>query len=401
LNSLHSTLEGHRRSLVELMGEKEGIARFHGCTSCHATCTDCHMKQPDRYGRLVPKTESHGFARRPPSTVCKVCHGQTADTYLGARGNAAHGPSVMASAGLECLDCHPGGELHGSGARPGFMSESVRPNCEECHANGGAAVATAKGPQTARQYDPEAAAHRIHRGRLACVSCHTEWYTNCWDCHKGNAKEEGDKFFLAMNPETGKVHTAVHVPIGSEFGGVAPEVGGWAVKTRHSWGKSQTCEKCHTDPAVYISTEQRRAGFVSFWSRNHANAGFVDEKLVRRITIDRNGLRASPHKEVACESCHGDAGEQACAGCHAGKQKQVRTDANRTDGILRGRQQMFPRLQNARSLQVQWSELRDRYLRAGNTFHRDPGLAQRQMRDVRRDAGRFDRQLRKALREGR
>ena len=224
LSSLHSTLQGHKLSLVGLLGQKDGLARFDTCTSCHATCTDCHMKDLDRYNRLVPRTETHRFARRPASAVCGVCHGQTGESYLGSRSDKVHHSSVMAAAGLECPDCHAGAEAHGGGGRPGFIGETVKPSCEQCHAKSEPVVITSKGPITVRQYDPGNPAHRIHRDRLACVACHTQWYTNCWDCHKGKAKPDSDKFFLAVNPKTAKIHTAIHVPINGELGGVPPRL---------------------------------------------------------------------------------------------------------------------------------------------------------------------------------
>ena len=403
LNSLHSTLEGHKRSLIDLMGQEKGMARFSACTSCHATCTDCHMKQPDRYNRLVPQTESHRFTRRPAAVVCKVCHGQTAETYLGARGNAAHGPSVMATAGLECLDCHSGKEIHGSGKRPGFIGETVKPNCETCHARPGLAVPTAKGPLAARQYDPQNSAHRIHKDRLACVSCHTQWYTNCWDCHKGRAREDGDKFFLAVNPETGKIHTAIHVPINTELGGVSPELGGWAVKTRHSWGKSQSCEKCHTDPAVYVNPELRRARFVSFWSSEHTNATFMDEKLVKQVTIDKESFSKSPHKDLSCQSCHNSSDSRVCADCHGAKRDRSRAVYRQSDELLQSIKQSLAKLRTPRPEQADWESrwtvLRDRYMHVANEFHGNPRAAQRHMRDVRQAAGELHKESTRAVRK--
>ena len=402
LTSLHSTLEGHKSSLMGLLGQKEGLDRFATCTSCHATCTDCHFKQPDRYNRLVPRTESHRFTRRPPAAVCAVCHAKTGESYLGGRGSTGHGPSVMAAAGLECMDCHTEKEVHGSGKGERFMGSTGGPTCEKCHAKPASSIQTAKGTVTVPHYDPLSPAHRIHEDEVGCVACHTRWYTNCWDCHKGKAREEKGKFYLAVNPVSGKVHTAVHVPIGSEIGGVPPEEGGWAVKTSHSWGKSQPCEKCHTEPGVYIDPELRQARFVGSSSKEEANASFLDEKLVERITIDREGLARSVHKDLSCEACHGSRGDEACARCHdRGKNPRPRALYLETDDLLRREKRS---LTEARTLSVElfvWekhrTDLRDRYLETANGFHSDPAAAGSRIRSVLQAAKEFDQELARAL----
>ncbi len=403
LDSLHSTLEGHKSSLVSLMGPEAGLARFAACTSCHTTCTDCHMKQPDRYGRLVPKTESHRFTRRPSSAICKVCHGQTAETYLGGQGATGHGPSVMAAAGLECVDCHSEEEVHGGGKRRRFIGETVKPTCEKCHARSNLKMTTAKGPVAVREYNPRTPAHQTHQGVVDCVACHTQWYTNCWDCHKGKAREDRDRFYLAVNPKSGMVHTAVHVPTSNEFGGVAPEMGGWAVKTRHSWGKSQSCEKCHADPDVYINPEWRRARFVSFWSTEEAKASFVDEKLVKQLTIDTERFGRSVHKALSCEACHNSPGNEVCAGCHTGtgKRAEPRAMFRETNDLLMRSKPSLPevskRLPEPTVWEGRWTELRDRYMQAANEFHIDPRAAQDRMWTVRQAVERFNKESENAL----
>jgi hypothetical protein len=403
LSSLHSTLEGHRSSLVSLLGKEAGLARFKTCTSCHTTCTHCHMKQPDRYNRLVSRVESHQFIRRPASAVCKVCHGQTAETYLGSKDNKAHGPSIMAAAGLECVDCHSEGEVHGSGKLDRFIGETLKPSCEKCHALSGMTVSTARGKVAVRQYNPENPAHRAHEKTVACVACHTQWYTNCWDCHKGKAREETDKFYLALNPKSGKAHTAIHVPINRDLGGVHPETGGWAVKTRHSWGKSQTCEKCHLDPEVYINPELRRASFVSFWSGDEAKASFVNDKLVKQVTIDREKFRRSAHKDLSCEVCHDSPGDEVCTHCHAvkGRKPQSRASFREADELLRagkGLLQELGKLQpDVRLWEKQWTDLRDRYMEAANEFHGEPGLARDRMPAVRQASEQLKQEIEKEL----
>ncbi|HMK66823.1 MAG TPA: hypothetical protein VK564_13575, partial [Thermodesulfobacteriota bacterium] len=403
LNSLHNTLDGHRLSLVNLMGQEAGMARFNTCTSCHASCTDCHMKQPDRYNRLVPRTESHQFTRRPSSKVCRVCHGQTGETFFGGGEKSEHGASAMAKAGLECMDCHSEGEIHGSGKRNGFIGQTVKPNCEKCHASPGGKVTASKGTLSAMQYNPKTAGHSIHPETVSCVACHTKWYTNCWDCHKGKAREEKGKFFLAIHPTTGKVHTATHVPINRELGNVSPDLGGWAVKTRHSWGKAQACEQCHTDPETYINPALRQAPFVGFWATEQARGAFVDEKLVKLIRIDQEGLAKSVHHGLSCPTCHASPGNETCSGCHtrrAGK-SGPRATYQKASGLLQSSKHLLEKepgsVSDLSSWKSRWAVLRERYLRIGNEFHSKPWPAGKQMEEFRGEAEKFYRDIRTAL----
>ena len=397
LNSLHNTLEGHKTALVDLLGEKDGATRFQSCTSCHASCTDCHMKQPDRYGRLVPQTERHHFTRSPAAAVCKACHGQTAETYLGARNNADHGPSAMAAAGLECVDCHSEADVHGNGRRPTFIGETAEPKCLTCHGGSAMTVTTAKGMLTPRLFDAKNPSHQMHQQRVACVACHTQWYTNCWDCHKGSAKQDSSKFFLALNPESGEVHTAIHVPINAELGGVKPEVGGWAIKTAHSWGKPQSCQKCHTDPSVYISPDARQAKFVSFWGPKHANGLFVDEKLVKQITITPQSLEQSAHKGIACEACHSSLADDVCTGCHRENRNRSQLPYWQTDDLLQTSNRRLSQLRaigaGSAEWERRWTSLRDQYLQAGNDFHGNPELSETHIRAIHRDAVQLNRKV--------
>jgi len=85
LKSLHSTLEGHRLSLVSLLGEKEGMARFAGCRSCHATCTHCHMKQPDATGAWCPAWRATASPAGPLDRLQGVSRPDGRDIPGGAR----------------------------------------------------------------------------------------------------------------------------------------------------------------------------------------------------------------------------------------------------------------------------------------------------------------------------
>ncbi|MCL4458380.1 MAG: cytochrome c3 family protein [Chloroflexi bacterium] len=395
--SLHSTLEGHKVALVDLMGTEKGMEKFKNCSSCHANCSDCHVKKPNERGDLVPETESHAFTARPASTVCGACHGQTSTTFGGLPGNTKYGPSVMAQAGLECFDCHTEREVHSTGRPVSFINETPKPTCEECHNNPRRLVRTAVSV-IAPQYDPQNTTHVVHEKTLDCVACHTGWYANCWDCHQGKATVKTyDKFFLANNPLTGKVHTAAHSPVTWEWGGIAPDVGGWAIKTRHSFGKSQTCERCHTDKEVYIQGVGREAPFVGFWTNQRGKASFVNEKVVGQIVIDLAKFKADVHKDTTCSDCHSSLNDDVCAACHEKTPKRGATflppnaDWSRlaymaaNQDISKSRDLIQKAAQsgiNMAQYAAQFEAVRSEYLEVSNEFHGNPGPAQVKMPQI-------------------
>ena len=173
------------------------------------------------------------------------------------------------------------------------------------------------------------------------------------------------------------------------------------MKTRHSWGKSQTCEKCHTDPTVYVNAESRRARFVSFWSGEYANASFVDEKIVKQVTLNQEGFGRSAHKDLSCETCHDSSDNKVCAGCHSGKAKLPRAVYLETSEFLQGSKQLLPQLRKRQMessvWETRWTDLHDRYMQAANEFHGNPGLAQARMRSVRKAARHLNHALNAAL----
>ncbi len=397
LNSLHTSLEGIRLSLVDLLGEAEGMARFEGgCNKCHASCAECHVEEPGAHGLLYPRVESHRFAPKPAADNCWTCHGGTGDTFFGEHGSDSHGPSLMAQAGLGCSDCHGEREVHGSGSRTSFIMESPKPECETCHRQPERRVTTTRGVTVAPQYNPEHGPHRTHEEDVSCVACHTNWYPSCWNCHEGRASEVSYELFLVENPLTGEVHTAAHSPAtGPDWGPIPAEIGGgWAVKSRHSWGAAQSCETCHTSSRTYIEGVDRQAPFVGYWSEKRAGAGFVPEELVQWLVIDQDRHRQDVHGQASCNDCHASLADDVCAACHNRSEKSGTTllppeaDWSRNNFILARDsleqvEAIFRETRPAGSgfdtWQRQWAGLKERYLAAANKFHGSPGEAQMEM----------------------
>lgn len=387
LKSIHSTMEGHRLALVDLLGPTEGPAALkEKCSNCHATCSECHMGEPDERGLLWPRTQSHRFEASPNSQVCWSCHGGTGETYLGERYNPVWGPSLMAQAGIECTGCHGDTDVHGTGVKTSFMIDAPKPHCSDCHSDPSRAVSTVEGRIAAPQFSPVTPAHAIHgEEAISCEACHTAWYANCWNCHQGRAGKTVDNVFLAVNPLTGKVHPAAHSPASSpDWGPIPAEVGGgWAIKSRHSWGESQTCEACHTDAKIYITPEDRRSPFIAAWTAERGNASFVDMEMVKLLVIDAAELKQGVHGALTCDSCHRSQDDGPCANCHA---KGNRSDyAAVRDGLAEAERLLETGKaagMDVASWQRQRDEVRMRFLQASNDFHGNPAAAQERMKAI-------------------
>jgi nitrate/TMAO reductase-like tetraheme cytochrome c subunit len=395
VNSIHTSLDGIRLSLVDLLGEKEGTWRFQGtCNACHTTCSSCHMEEPDSRNLLWPRVTNHHFESASNSKVCVACHAGMGDTFFGTTIAPKHAPSLMAQAGMQCVDCHGDKDVHGTGTKTSFSMQSPKPSCKDCHMQPAPKVTSAKDTLVAPQYSLDTAAHKMHpETTLACEACHTQWYPSCWNCHDGRTDKYVESLYLAVSPLTNKIQPAAHSPATSGASGPIPTAmgGGWAIKSRHSWGASHTCEACHTDPAVYITGSERESPFVGYWSSQRANAHFVDEKLAQALVIDSNQLKQSAHKDQSCDDCHQSLTDQVCTDCHTKTPKTGTTflpadgDWSRSSYLaaqtnLDKMGELIQKAQaagtNVTSWQDQRGSLKASYLQSSNDFHSHPGEAQ-------------------------
>lgn len=180
-NSLHATLDGIRQSLIDRTGGGSSLTPTmttvfnNHCSSCHATCGNCHVSVPAAAGGgLLSK---HQFRRTPPlALVCTACHGsRVGDEYQGS--NPGVPADVHYNRAMTCTACHSGAEMHGRGAE-GVKSRyevATAPRCQQCHPDDDEFKAIA--------------AHTEHRdgttGRLelSCYVCHAATYKNCSSCH--------------------------------------------------------------------------------------------------------------------------------------------------------------------------------------------------------------------------
>ena len=281
-NSLHNTLQGYDtalydRSVPENHEAIEEMEAFH-CNSCHATCGDCHVSQPQSVGGGL--IDGHVF-RQTPSMArnCTACHGsRIKNEYYGL--NEDLPSDVHFRARMDCMDCHTGDEMHGMDMEDvNHRYDSVSPTCESCH-------------EDVIGDNAEFEMHMAHDvDILSCQVCHSTEYINCVNCHVEQT-EDGQPFFtvednflgfyIGFNPEPTDerpyYYSPVrHVPIDPDsfsFYGedLLPNYDDrptWVYATPHNIQRitpqAESCDACHETDDLYflkrsdVAEEERRA----------------------------------------------------------------------------------------------------------------------------------------------
>jgi hypothetical protein len=188
--SMHSQLWGEKAKIALRAGYeswedcpellKEGHARE--CSSCHATCGQCHVSRPTSVkGGLL---DSHRFKRTPEiENNCTACHGsRVGNDYNGH--HEGNRPDVHNELGFDCFFCHQE-NLHGDGRTDYTSRYEVEgmPRCTNCHS-----LAAEDNLFHAYHWPGEGA---MEEG-LSCTVCHSQPYTNCLNCHSGGVWNSGD-----------------------------------------------------------------------------------------------------------------------------------------------------------------------------------------------------------------
>ena len=157
------------------------------CATCHGTCGNCHVVRPPIGGGGL--SNGHNFSGNPDMlNICVTCHtSRGGHAYLGVAPGTQ--PDVhLTKLDFECLDCHEGAELHGTGepVTHRYAYEEL-PRCQNCHTN----------------LDNSNAYHTAHKGDFNCQVCHSQDYNNCGSCHiHGEGARIGPymDFKIAKNP---------------------------------------------------------------------------------------------------------------------------------------------------------------------------------------------------------
>ena len=279
-NSLHYTTKGQALGLEALshVGAVYGgshlqvdqlVETFEGeCHACHATCGQCHISRANSItGGLI---DGHNFLKTPNAEVaCYSCHGaRSAGEYLG---NVAGVPTMAdvhwKNAQMECADCHPVSNFHGTGEDETEKFKLAElPQCIDCHAD-------------ALPGQGNILAHNVHpEDTLQCQVCHSVAYNNCWDCHVSLTPEGtyGSKssnklaFKIGLNPERNEQHPwkyilVRHVPTVNNMLAAKGEglltnfenIPNWKMTAAHNIQRRTpqniNCNKCHGNARLFLT----------------------------------------------------------------------------------------------------------------------------------------------------
>ncbi len=288
-HSLHSNLAGYWTVLDErsIPADHPAIeeAFANHCDSCHATCGECHVSQPNLVGGGL--ISGHVFQKTPSMTRnCTACHGsRVGNEYLGKHEDL-NADVHFRRGRMTCIDCHQEAEMHGDYG-----------NCEDCHA--GPEMATIAPPD--HRYDgvqsPRCETchmnvtvgndgnlfHENHGGNLQCQVCHSIAYTSCDGCHvsisdtTGNPKFATDSsyltFLIGKNPRQSydRPYDYVlvrHIPVDENTFGYYGEglldnfsnLPTWAYTTPHNiqlnTPQTETCDACHGNPDIFLTEDK-------------------------------------------------------------------------------------------------------------------------------------------------
>jgi len=255
------------------------------CSTCHASCGDCHISQPNNVGGGF--VQGHVIMKTPSMTQnCTACHGsRVGSEYLGKH-EEIPGDAHFRLERMNCIDCHTGAEMHSPGSvctqchtedegvektqEAHRYSGEQTPSCESCHPEMGAWNDTNQN-------------HLLHKDTLACQVCHSVSYTSCDGCHvevsdkTGNPfyETEGDylSFFIGKNPDSNyhrpyEYVVLRHVPASADaysFYGqnLLPTFNlkpTWVYSTPHNIQKetpqNKTCNACHGNADIFLTADK-------------------------------------------------------------------------------------------------------------------------------------------------
>ena len=162
-----------------------------GCKNCHvASCDGCHRT-------VVEGKPAYSTMASRDQGLCLKCHGREAAVMKADK--AENQEDVHVKAGLQCMNCHAGSDVHGDGTEYASMKQAgaLSPKCERCHPKVGQTVA-----------------HTVHAGKLDCKACHVRHVVSCTNCHFETLLTTGQRVavpvsgWLFLINERGKVTSA-------------------------------------------------------------------------------------------------------------------------------------------------------------------------------------------------
>ena len=273
--SLHSNLAGYwtvldKRSDPSKKAQMEEMFGNH-CSSCHTTCGDCHISQPDSVGGGL--LSGHNIEKKPPMTrTCTACHGSRVGNEFLGKNEEIPGDVHFRTQRMTCTTCHTADNVHATPANeePHRYAGEESPTCKTCHANvGGAEDANVQ--------------HKMHGDQLSCQVCHSVEYNNCDGCHVSISEKTGNPvrkteatylgFIIGKNPrqDENRPYEWVplrHVPISPDsfaFYGdnLLPNFNSlptWTYTTPHNIQRktpqNDSCDSCHGNADLFLTADK-------------------------------------------------------------------------------------------------------------------------------------------------
>ncbi len=318
------------------------------CTECHTggnfqglstDCVSCHIS--DFQATNSPNHAASGFG-----TDCKQCHNGT-NSWQGATFDHTNNfPLSGAHSGLNCTECHVGGNFQGLSAdcvschisdfqatnSPNHAASGFSTDCKQCHKNTNSwQGATFNHPNSFQLNGGHGGlnCNDCHVGgnfqglSTDCVSCHISDFqstnspnhaasgfsTDCTQCHNGTNSWQGASF----------THTN-SFPLNGGHGGLNCNdchVGG------NFQGLSSNCVDCHLSDYQGVNNP------------NHAASGFsTDCTQCHNGTNSWQGasfnhtfpINSGDHKNLDCNDCHLNPTNQSvfsCTHCHEHRQSKM------------------------------------------------------------------------------
>lgn len=239
------------------------------CQSCHTTCGDCHIAQPDSVGGGL--LDGHTYVKTPPMTrTCTACHGsRVGNEYMG-KNEGIPGDVHFRQGRMNCVACHDGASMHDSEGNNHRYEGEQSPSCESCHDQVGRATDTI-------------VQHQIHQGTLSCQVCHSVTYTSCDSCHVALSETTGNPFFktaatyttffIGRNTRQNENRPYDYVPVrhipvdpdnfeyyGENLQSNFNLLPSWAYATPHNIQRltpqNESCNACHGNAEIFLTADK-------------------------------------------------------------------------------------------------------------------------------------------------
>jgi thiosulfate/3-mercaptopyruvate sulfurtransferase len=268
--SLHYTVNGYRTVMAARgmdFGDPAAQTAFgNHCSSCHATCGECHVSRPRSAGGGL--IAGHEFKKVASiSNTCLACHGGRVGPEYQGKNEGVQGDVHWFKGGMPCITCHQVADVHGDGTEQAHRFDGpVAVDCLDCH------------PDVSGGKDgvPQ---HIMHEDKVSCQVCHSAGpYKSCYNCHVG-LDDEGLAFFktdpsqmtfkIGRNPIQSEARPwnyvlVRHVPVARDtfafYGeGMLPNydnVPTWKYAAVHNIQRitpqNQDCNNCHGQSALFL-----------------------------------------------------------------------------------------------------------------------------------------------------